>query len=72
MIEPIYKAMGARIRRRRRELDVTQRELGEAVGLCTSAVTLIEQGKRRVFVHTLVGIANRLDVSLAELAGMKP
>lgn len=59
-----YQAMGHRIRKRRRWLDMTQEQLAEAAGVCTSFVGHIERGSRKMSVETLWSICNALNISM--------
>jgi len=65
----LYGRVGARIQQRRRHLDLTQAQLAEAVGICSSLVTHYEKGTRLIPLDTLVRVAKRLRVSLGDLVG---
>jgi|SRR5579871_3057479 len=66
-IEPIYEAVGARIRAARVQARITQKQLGERVRLARLSVVAIEKARTRVQVHTLFAIADALGVRLDEL-----
>ncbi|MBR4435678.1 MAG: helix-turn-helix transcriptional regulator [Clostridia bacterium] len=55
--------LGNRIYERRRELNMTQKELAEAVNLSIQSISGIELGKKAVRPENLVNICCALDVS---------
>lgn len=59
-IEPVYKKIGRAIQRARQQADMTQRELGKRLGMSREAITSIETGRQRIFVHTLLEIQQHL------------
>ncbi|MEM7194093.1 MAG: short-chain fatty acyl-CoA regulator family protein [Pseudomonadota bacterium] len=61
--------LGARIRKRRRELDVTQANLADRIGISSSYLNLIEHNKRRVSGKLLHKIAQALNLDLEDLDG---
>jgi transcriptional regulator with XRE-family HTH domain len=61
-IDQIYKIIGERIRARRVEADMTQTELGQRVQLTRSSIANIEAGRQRAMLHTIMQIANELDI----------
>lgn len=58
-----YKDLGARIRKRRRELKLTQEKLAEMVNLSTSYLGHVERGTRTASLETLVELCHALQVS---------
>jgi transcriptional regulator with XRE-family HTH domain len=62
--EPIYKTIGAIIRRRRRRLEWPQTRLASRLGISRATLANIETGRQRVLVHHLY--------TLAEVLEMKP
>ena len=62
-----YTAIGARIRRFRKALHITQAELGERAQVEPSNISHIERGATKVSLPTLMKIANALHVSLDDL-----
>lgn len=62
-----YQAMGRRIRKRRRWMDMTQDQLAEKVGVCTSFVGHIERGSRKLSVETLWAICKALEISMDKI-----
>ena len=57
--------VGTRIRRRRRELGMTQRDLGEEIGVRFQQVQKYETGRNRVSASKLWDIAQCLDVPIS-------
>lgn len=66
-----YAAIGAQIRRRRRELRLTQDELAEMADIAPSFLGHIERGTRKPSVETLVRLAEALNVCLCALIPMR-
>ena len=58
-----------RMRSLRKEAGVTMKEVGVALGLSESTVSLYENGKRSPDVQTLIQIADYFNVSLDTLCG---
>ena len=58
-----YLEIGARIRRQREQIGLTQEQLGEACDLSTSFVGHIERGSRKLSVESLFRIASVLGIS---------
>lgn len=61
--ESLLFELGNRIYERRRELNMTQKELAEAVELSIQSISSIELGKKAVRPENLVNICRALDVS---------
>lgn len=59
-----YSEIGARIRRQREHIGLTQEQLGEACELSASFVGHIERGSRKLSVESLYKLASALDVSV--------
>ena len=62
-IEPVYRALGARIEQLRRILDLTQEELASRVGLTRASVANIETNRQRVLLHDVEKFATALGTS---------
>ena len=65
--DPLDIALGTNIRNRRRGLGLSQRALGEAVGLTFQQVQKYERGRNRVSFSKLVGISRALNCSVVDL-----
>lgn len=63
MIKVDYKALGQRIRKQRKLMDMTQEELASVSDVSTSYIGHIERGIKRCSLETLVCISNALDIS---------
>ncbi len=62
-----YKDLGARIKRRREELNMSQAELASMVGLSTQHVSNVENARSKIGLEKLVSITNALNCSADEL-----
>ena len=60
--QTFYEGVGLLIREERRARDCTQEQLAGLVSLSRVSITNIESGKQRVPLHTLVDIAEALQV----------
>lgn len=58
-----YKDMGARVRRSRKQMKLTQEKLAELVGISPSFMGHIERGTRVASLETLVALCNVLKVT---------
>ena len=58
--KPLDQEIGARMRARRRELGITQQQVGVALGLTFQQVQKYERGGNRISASTLVEIAKLL------------
>lgn len=66
-------ALGARIRARRLDLDMSQERLAERLGLTFQQVQKYERGINRIAAERLVDIAHALELPIFELVdGLKP
>lgn len=61
MVADIYARVGATIRRRRREVRLTQAMLASAAGLSRSSITNIENGGQAILLHQFLDIAKALN-----------
>jgi transcriptional regulator with XRE-family HTH domain len=64
--------LGARIRKLREEQDMLQADLAASVGVSRSSISFYETGKVLPDVKTLMGIADTLQVSVAQLTENLP
>jgi len=67
-----FVSMGERIATLRREHNVTQVQLAEALGVSQQTMQSYEVGRRRIPVSALPAVARTLSVSLDELFGEEP
>lgn len=58
-----YKSMGARIRKCRKQMKISQEALSEQVGISASFLGHIERGTRVASMETLIALCNTLKVS---------
>lgn len=65
--EPLYASIGTQIQNARRRRGITQHQLAEAVDLTRASITNAECGRQRLPVHTLIAIAQALDLDPADL-----
>ncbi|MFB0557260.1 MAG: helix-turn-helix domain-containing protein [Dehalococcoidia bacterium] len=61
-------SIGQRIRKRRQELNLTQQDLADALGLTPQHISLIEQDRRVPSLLSLVKLAEELGVTIGYLA----
>jgi transcriptional regulator with XRE-family HTH domain len=69
MVEPFYIELGRLIEDLRTKKKMSKAALGRRLQpeLSRASIANIESGKQRVLVHTLVEIANALEVEVSEL-----
>lgn len=71
-IEIDKEVLGQRLRRARRDLDLSQRQLGEDVQVHYTTISRIEKGRYdELYTSVLLKLATRLKVSLDWLLGRK-
>jgi transcriptional regulator with XRE-family HTH domain len=63
----LYREVGTLIRRRRRELDLTQAKLAVRLGISRGALANIETGRQKLFLHQLYRFAAALDMNVHDL-----
>jgi transcriptional regulator with XRE-family HTH domain len=66
----LHEIFSRNIRRRRRDLDLTQIALAKKTGVSTNFINDIESGKKWASLATMVKIANVFDIHIYEL--LKP
>jgi len=73
-IEPFYDELGRRISAIRHQRGMTQDRLGSLLipPSTRASIANIENGKQRVLVHTLLQLAEALQVEVMELLGTAP
>jgi len=63
-----YKEIGQRIKKARENAGLSQEELGRKVGgFSGTAISLYEQGERKISLETITSIAKVLNVTIEEL-----
>ncbi len=60
---------GNKIRRLRRELNLTQMEMGDNLGISTSYLNLLERNQRPLSAQLLLRLADAFDIDLKEFSG---
>ena len=65
----IRKQFGIAVRKRRKELGLSQEDLGLRIGLDQGYVSRIEQGQMNITLDTMEEICKVLDVGVAEMFG---
>ena len=63
----LYLELGARVRRERERRELTQDELAVAVSVSRSSIANIERGQQHAPIHVVLGIAETLEVDMAQL-----
>ena len=58
--EPIYAAIGSRVRYLREALGMSQADLAKSVGLTRTSLTNFEAGRQRTMLHTIEQMAAAL------------
>jgi transcriptional regulator with XRE-family HTH domain len=61
--DPVYVALGTRMRDLRKAAHITQETVAIETGLSRQSVANIEKGRQRFMVHTLLDIARALGVT---------
>ena len=62
-----YTALGARVKKIRKERGIRQTELADALGISYQYMSMIETGKRQLSLALLVALANALGATTDEL-----
>jgi transcriptional regulator with XRE-family HTH domain len=65
--QPVYKDIGANIRTRRRQADLSQETMALELGISRATLANIETGRQRILVHQLYDIAITLGVTPNDL-----
>jgi UDP-N-acetylglucosamine 1-carboxyvinyltransferase len=63
----LLSQIGLRVSKRRQELGLSQRELGDMLGTPQGNISRIEYGQQNLTIDTLCKLANALDTTVAEL-----
>jgi transcriptional regulator with XRE-family HTH domain len=67
-----FARLGERIAQLRRDQDITQAKLAEALGVSQQTVQAYEVGRRRIPVSALPVLARTLNTAIEELLGASP
>lgn len=59
-VEPVYQALGARIRMLRDTLGIEQKTLAQRTGLSRPTIANMEVGRQRIYMHHVQTIADAL------------
>jgi transcriptional regulator with XRE-family HTH domain len=59
----IYREFGAKVRKSRNAVELTQDVLAERVGLSRTSITNIESGRQKILLHQFFLLAEALSVS---------
>lgn len=62
-----YKALGMRVRMRRKEMRLTQGKLAEMSDISLSFLGHVERGSRKASLETIVSLCNALQISPTKL-----
>jgi transcriptional regulator with XRE-family HTH domain len=69
--EMFFKEFGTKITSFRKELNLTQEQLAQKIGVSQQIIALYELGKRRIPISLLVPIAKSLHVNIEDLLGIE-
>lgn len=69
--DEFYLALGSLVRKARLSLNLTQKQLADLLHLNRTSITNIEKGKQKILAHTLVELAERLEIPVNELLPKK-
>lgn len=56
----LYRRLGQKVAKRRRELRLTQSDIAEKLGLSRASLANLENGRQRIMVHQLFALVNAL------------
>jgi len=66
-VDSLYAEFGSLVRAARRNADLTQAQLADAIGLTRTSVANIEAGRQRAFLETLYRVAGAVGCQPREL-----
>jgi len=66
-IEALYRHIGTTIKRKRKQLRLTQEQLATRMGTSRASLANIETGRQNVLVHQLYSFAANLDLKIEDL-----
>ncbi|WP_421932324.1 helix-turn-helix domain-containing protein [Phenylobacterium sp.] len=67
--DPVDVAVGARVRLKRKDLGISQKDLAESIGVTFQQLQKYEKASNRISVSTLIRIADSLGATVADLIG---
>jgi transcriptional regulator with XRE-family HTH domain len=67
--DEVRKQIGARIEKARRDLRLTQKELGNRIGKSAKVISTYETGQRAISISELPTLAEALDVPIGYFFG---
>ena len=67
MNKDFYKKLGSRIKAKRKNLNITQQQLADKVGISLNFMGKIEVAFSKPSLDTLIDIANALNITLSDL-----
>ena len=67
--DPVDVAVGARVRLKRRDMGLSQKDLADSIGVTFQQLQKYEKASNRISVSTLVRIADALGTTVADLIG---
>lgn len=71
MMEDFYKFLGTNIKKRRKELKLTQQELADKLNISLNFMGKIEVAFSKPSLDTVIKIAEALDTTVSELCKFK-
>lgn len=66
-VSPLYKAIGAAVKKARTERGLSQEDLAKVARLTRTSITNLESGKQQVPLHSLYEIAAAIDRDVRDL-----
>jgi DNA-binding Xre family transcriptional regulator len=63
----LLSQIGLRVLKRRQELNLTQKDLADRLGITPTNIHRIEHGQQNLTIRTLAKLAEALDVTVGEL-----
>jgi transcriptional regulator with XRE-family HTH domain len=63
----LHRLIGDTLRRRRKQIGMTQTDLAEEIGLLRTSITNIEAGRQRAPLHVLYNICVALDIEVRDI-----
>jgi transcriptional regulator with XRE-family HTH domain len=65
--ETLYRNIGTLIKRRRKQLRMTQDRLSKLVGLSRASVANVELGRQKILIHQIYLLAEHLEIAVVDL-----